>query len=236
MEKSNNNKIISRWTDFNTFSTNALKPNWKKNMKKEWSFWITELKRDNRSKVLTRMHIWSWCRTILEISTMLKIWLEVNLDHNLKWMVSHLRTVVFPCLNLIRKILLDQRFLKEITEKKILTLAPKITKRIVNLTTRKTTNQVKEESNITNSILIQLKEPLKWCVSNTNQLLWWDSIKTNRPSKCRIWTATALKCTKVTMEINLWMITEWTFLNLITKCMLLTLISLLRILQNQLGF
>jgi len=69
--------------------------------------------------------------------------------------------VVFHCLNLIRKILLDQRFLKEITEEKILTLAPKITKRIVNLTTKKTTKQVKEESNITNSILILPKEPLK---------------------------------------------------------------------------
>ena len=67
VERSNNNKTISRWTDSNTSNMNASKPNSKKSMKKELSFWITELKRDRRSKDLIRMHIWCWCKIILVI-------------------------------------------------------------------------------------------------------------------------------------------------------------------------
>ena len=67
VERSNNNKTVSKWTGSNTFSMNALKLNLKKNMKKELSFWIIELKRDRRSKDLIRMRIWCWCRIILGI-------------------------------------------------------------------------------------------------------------------------------------------------------------------------
>jgi hypothetical protein len=68
----------------------------------------------------------------------------------------------FRCLHLIRKIPYDQPFLKAKTAEKTSTLPPKTIKPTANSTTRKTkSQQVKEESNIINSILIQHKEPLK---------------------------------------------------------------------------
>ena len=169
--RSSNSKTASRWTASNTFSTNASKPNSRKNMKKESNFWITELKKDRRSKDLTRMHIWYWCRIILGISIMLRIWREGSLDRRVKWIISRLR-MGFRCHHSTRKIPYDQPFLKAKTVEKTSTPPPKTTKPTANSTTRKTkSHQVKEESNIINSILIQHKEPLKWCVSNINQLV-----------------------------------------------------------------
>jgi hypothetical protein len=84
LNSSKHRKITSRWTVFNTFSTSASRLSWRKNMKREWSSWTIELKRDKRSKVHTKMHILFWCRTILETSTMLRIWPEVNLEASLK--------------------------------------------------------------------------------------------------------------------------------------------------------
>ena len=89
---------------------------------------------------------------------MLKIWPGENLDHNLKLIINRQR-MVFPCRLSKRKVLLDQIFLRGKIEGTHLILVPKITKQIANSTIKKMpTKQVKEESNTTNSTLIQPKE------------------------------------------------------------------------------
>ena len=191
-------------------------------MKREWSFWTTESKRDRHSKVHTKTHISCWCRTTLETSTVLRTWPEESSEASLKWTTSHQRMVASRCLHSTRRILRDQLCPKEIIEGRILTPAPRITRRIVSSTIRKTQKLAREESNITSFILILRREPSRWCVSNTNQLLWWDSIKTSRPSRCNIWVTPALICTKVTTEINGRMIQAWCHNKKTKKCMLRT--------------
>jgi len=92
-------------------------------------------------------------------TTLRGTWQEVKLDLNLKQITTHQR-VVF---NFHRsKIIIDQLFLKAEIEEKLLTPAPKISRRIANSTIRRTTTKkVKEENNITSFTLIQLKEQLK---------------------------------------------------------------------------
>ena len=168
---------------------------------------------------------------------MRRIWQEGNLGRKVKWIISRLR-MGFRCLHSTRKIPYDQPFLKAKTAEKTSTPPPKTTKPTANSTTKKTKSQlVKEESNIINFILILLKEQLKWWGSNISQLVWWGLIKTSRlSSKCKIWIVIVLKCTKATTETNSWTTTEWTFLNLIIKCMHPILTSHLKTHQNPQGF
>ena len=89
---------------------------------------------------------------------MFKVWPGVNLDRNLKLIISRQR-IISLYHSSIRKVLLDQIFLRDKIEGTHLILVPKITKQIANSTIKKMpTKQVKEESNITNSTLIQPKE------------------------------------------------------------------------------
>ena len=167
---------------------------------------------------------------------MRRIWQEGSLGHKVKLIISHLR-MGFRCHHSTRKTPHDQPFLKAKTAEKTSTPPPKTTKPTANSTTKKTkSQQAREESNIINFILILLKEPLKWCVSNISQLVWWGLIKTSRLSKCKIWIVIVRKCTKATTATNSWTTTAWTFLNLIIKCTLPILISHLKTHQNQRGF
>jgi len=92
-------------------------------------------------------------------TTLRETWQEVKLDRNLKQTTTHQRVVFNFHLS---KIIIDQLFLKAEIEEKLLTPAPKISRRIVNsIIRRTTTKKVKEENNITSFTLIQLKEQLK---------------------------------------------------------------------------
>lgn len=166
-----NSKIASRWIGCNMCNMSVLKLNWKKNMKKEWSSWTIELRRDKHNKVHTKMLTSSWCRTTSVTSTMLKAWLGTNLARSLRPTTSHLRMVSL-CLPSRRRILWDRLFLRVKIGETLLIRTRRITRPTASSPTRKT--EAREESSTISSTWIQLKERLKWCVSNTNRPLWWD--------------------------------------------------------------
>lgn len=171
------------------------------------------------------------------ISITLKTWSEVNLAPNLKPIIHHLRVAsLYRHSTRTQRAPLDQIFLRGKIEETLLITALRIFKRIASTTIKKTVKVVVVvEISTINFTLIQLKELSKWCESNINQLLWWDLIKINKLSKCKIWIIIVLKCIKVTMVANLWMITEWAC-NLIIKCINPTQTSNIKIHQNHQGF
>ena len=161
--------ITSRWTDCSMFNMSASKQSSKKNMNKGWTSSIRESRRDNLNRDHIKMRTWYSCKTTSKTSTTSTknepILKEASLDNRRAKVEVHQadRDLIYP--------LSKQKIMKGLWTLRV------SKEELMQLIIRKTVeyNQIavrtRIENSITNFILIQLKEQLKWWENNINQPL-----------------------------------------------------------------